>query len=173
MRHAHTTKQDVIEREIVPALTVPGISDPAEYDLDAIFDECWTYDANAGGFLPVDWIGDENADDEFPTRFWLAVQKHLLWEGMTAEVRFDISDITALQVVVYDAEDDEIDAFSMATTAHALPAEPGAEFAFDPERFLEDVRTGLWECGYRLCQTLGGADVEDVTEVLTVKVTLA
>jgi hypothetical protein len=64
MNILHSTKQDVIDHEIVPALTVPGVSAPEEYDIDAIFDQCWAYDAEAGGFVPT-------ADAD---RFWEVVE---------------------------------------------------------------------------------------------------
>ena len=57
----HPTRLDAIERDIIPAL-----GDTAgDYDLDAIFDECYEYSAEYGGFVST-------CDDD---EFWAAVQR--------------------------------------------------------------------------------------------------
>ena len=57
----HPTRADAIERDIIPALGDTA----ADYDLDAIFDECYEYSAEYGGFV-------QTCDDE---AFWAAVQR--------------------------------------------------------------------------------------------------
>jgi hypothetical protein len=71
---AYSSKQDVVARVIIPALTGPA-SRPEDYDLDGIYADCFAWAEDGSGLVQtVDTAG-----------FWAVVERHaLLPEGQPA-----------------------------------------------------------------------------------------